>query len=105
MNLTFQAKRPCKSGLASPERADLLAAHGWPGTPWGRDLGLSAKMPHNAAMQWSTPIRRIGPAALHDRQMTLTKPTFPAPDHDHDRCAADAIDHAEQVCKQRSQKF
>ena len=37
--------------------------------------------------------------------MTLAKPTFPAPDHDHDRCTADAIDHAEQVCKQRAQKF
>ena len=38
-------------------------------------------------------------------QMTLTKPTFPAPDHDHDRCTADAIDHAERVCEQRAQKF
>ncbi len=37
--------------------------------------------------------------------MTLAKPTFPAPDHDHDRCTADAIDHAERVCKQRAQKF
>src|SRR5258708_1599505 len=37
--------------------------------------------------------------------MTLTKPTFPAPDHDHDRCAADAIDHAERVCEKRAQKF
>src|SRR6195256_3837481 len=37
--------------------------------------------------------------------MTALKPTFPAPDHDHGRCTADAIDHAEQVCKQRSQKF
>jgi Fur family zinc uptake transcriptional regulator len=37
--------------------------------------------------------------------MTLAKPTFPPPDHDHDRCTADAIDHAERVCKQRSQKF
>ena len=37
--------------------------------------------------------------------MVLTKPTFPAPDHDHGRCTADAIDHAERVCKQRSQKF
>ena len=37
--------------------------------------------------------------------MTLTKPTFPAPDHDHDRCTADAIDHAERVCKLRVQKF
>ncbi len=38
-------------------------------------------------------------------QMTLTKPTFPAPDHDHDRCTADAMDHAEQVCERRAQKF
>jgi Fur family transcriptional regulator, zinc uptake regulator len=37
--------------------------------------------------------------------MTLTKPTFPAPDHDHDRCAADGILHAEQVCKKKAQKF
>lgn len=37
--------------------------------------------------------------------MTLAKPTFPAPDHDHGRCAADALTHAERVCAQRSQKF
>src|SRR5450759_6026669 len=37
--------------------------------------------------------------------MTLTKPTFPSPDHDHDRCAADAILHAERVCQRRAQKF
>jgi len=34
--------------------------------------------------------------------MTSTKPAFPAPDHDHGRCAADAIIHAERVCKERS---
>ena len=37
--------------------------------------------------------------------MTLTKPIFPAPDHDHDRCTADAIAHAERVCGLRAQKF
>jgi len=37
--------------------------------------------------------------------MTLTRPTFPAPDHDHGRCAADAITHAERVCQLRAQKF
>src|ERR1700676_666834 len=37
--------------------------------------------------------------------MTLTKPTFPAPDHDHGRCTAEAITHAEQVCARRGQKF
>jgi Fur family zinc uptake transcriptional regulator len=42
---------------------------------------------------------------LHIAGMTLTKPTFPAPDHDHDRCAADAIAHAEKVCERRAQKF
>ena len=37
--------------------------------------------------------------------MRLTRPTFPAPDHDHGRCTADAIEHAERVCSQRSRKF
>lgn len=37
--------------------------------------------------------------------MSLAKPTFPAPDHDHGRCAADAMAHAEQVCARRGQKF
>jgi Fur family zinc uptake transcriptional regulator len=37
--------------------------------------------------------------------MTPTKPAFPAPDHDHNRCAADAIRHAEVVCRERAQKF
>ena len=37
--------------------------------------------------------------------MTLEKPAFPAPDHDHDRCAAEAITHAERVCAIRAQKF
>ena len=37
--------------------------------------------------------------------MRLAKPTFPAPDHDHGRCTADALRHAERVCEQRAQKF
>src|ERR1700749_3849153 len=37
--------------------------------------------------------------------MTLAKPTFPAPDHDHGRCAAEALTHAEAVCAKRAQKF
>jgi Fur family transcriptional regulator, zinc uptake regulator len=52
----------------------------------GRDWGLPAKMLKVAAM-------------------TLTKPTFPGPDHDHGRCTADALQHAERVCAQRAQKF
>ena len=45
------------------------------------------------------------PEMLVSLAMTPTKPAFPAPDHDHHRCAADAITHAEQVCKERAQKF
>ena len=37
--------------------------------------------------------------------MTVSKQPFPSPDHDHDRCAADAIAHAEQVCLRRAHKF
>jgi Fur family zinc uptake transcriptional regulator len=37
--------------------------------------------------------------------MTLAKPAFPAPDHDHGRCTADALSHAEAVCAERAQKF
>jgi Fur family zinc uptake transcriptional regulator len=37
--------------------------------------------------------------------MTASKSAFPAPDHDHARCAADAIAHAEKVCRERGQKF
>src|ERR1700739_1406044 len=37
--------------------------------------------------------------------MRLTKPTLPAPDHDHSRCTADALQHAERVCAKRAQKF
>jgi Fur family zinc uptake transcriptional regulator len=42
---------------------------------------------------------------LQKAGMSLTKPTFPAPDHDHGRCTAEAIAHAEAVCARRAQKF
>jgi Fur family transcriptional regulator, zinc uptake regulator len=38
-------------------------------------------------------------------RMSSGKPAFPAPDHDHGRCAADAIVHAERVCRERAQKL
>ena len=37
--------------------------------------------------------------------MRPAKPTFPAPDHDHGRCTADALQHAERVCERRAQKL
>jgi Fur family zinc uptake transcriptional regulator len=37
--------------------------------------------------------------------MTSTKPAFPAPDHDHERCAADGLSHAERICSERAQKL
>lgn len=43
--------------------------------------------------------------ARYSLTMTAAKPTFPAPDHDHDRCAAEAIGHAERVCADRAQNF
>jgi Fur family zinc uptake transcriptional regulator len=32
-------------------------------------------------------------------------PIFPAPDHDHARCSADAISHAEALCAARAQRL
>jgi Fur family transcriptional regulator, zinc uptake regulator len=37
--------------------------------------------------------------------MNSAKPTFPAPDHDHDRCTVDGMLHAERTCAAREQKF
>src|SRR5437762_9660286 len=66
----------------------------------------AGKMLHNAAPQiFQTGFILARSAALHVTEMTLTKPTFPAPDHDHNRCTAEAIDHAERVCERRAQKF
>jgi Fur family zinc uptake transcriptional regulator len=35
----------------------------------------------------------------------MPQSVFPAPDHDHGRCSADALAHAETVCRARSQKL
>src|ERR1035441_8401375 len=32
-------------------------------------------------------------------------PVFPTPDHDHDRCASDAIAHAEAICVARKERL
>jgi Fur family zinc uptake transcriptional regulator len=37
--------------------------------------------------------------------MTLPTSSFPEPDHDHARCAAAAIAHAERACLARGQRF
>jgi Fur family transcriptional regulator, zinc uptake regulator len=42
---------------------------------------------------------------LQSPVMTSAKPAFPAPDHDHGRCTADGLSHAERVCAERGQKF
>jgi len=44
-------------------------------------------------------------AAAMFEPMTPSKPVFPAPDHDHGRCAEDAFAHAERICAARGQKF
>jgi len=38
-------------------------------------------------------------------QMPHLAHIFPEPDHDHARCAADAIAHAETVCRDRGERF
>ena len=37
--------------------------------------------------------------------MHMTQPIFHAPDHDHDRCTADALRHAEARCAARAQRL
>lgn len=37
--------------------------------------------------------------------MSVARPAFPPPDHDHGRCTAEGLSHAEEVCERRSQKF
>ena len=35
----------------------------------------------------------------------MSQPIFHAPDHDHDRCTADALAHAEALCAERAQRL
>ena len=35
----------------------------------------------------------------------MSQPVFHAPDHDHERCTADALAHAETLCAQRAQRL
>jgi len=58
-----------------------------------------------AMEQERTGILARPPKMLRSAAMTLAKPTFPAPDHDHGRCTADALTHAERVCELKAQKF
>jgi Fur family transcriptional regulator, zinc uptake regulator len=71
--------------MASCRDAVPPEKHGWQ-PRLSRALGSPAKM-------------------LEGPGMTFAKPAFPAPDHDHGRCTADALSHAEEVCEQRAQKF
>jgi Fur family zinc uptake transcriptional regulator len=36
---------------------------------------------------------------------SVQRTIFPAPDHDHDRCSADALAHAEAICTQRGARL
>ena len=35
----------------------------------------------------------------------MSQPVFHAPDHDHERCTADALKHAETLCAERAQRL
>jgi Fur family transcriptional regulator, zinc uptake regulator len=56
-------------------------------------------------MSSSSRVLGLPAGMLHIGAMALTKPAFPAPDHDHGRCTADGIAHAEQTCAARALKF
>src|SRR6201997_4065563 len=58
-------------------------------------------MEDRAAKHWT----RLSRPGYKVSSMTSAKPAFPAPDHDHGRCTADGISHAERVCETRGQKF
>src|ERR1700723_2899363 len=49
----------------------------------------------------------LAPSAASARAMARTMPraVFPAPDHDHQRCASAAIAHAEAYCAARAQRL
>lgn len=69
--------------------------------PWPAWLGRRGALVPPRVKNRQSPVKRVTFAA----RMTVTRPTFPAPDHDHDRCTADAIRHAERVCERRAQRF
>jgi Fur family zinc uptake transcriptional regulator len=61
-------------------------------------------------MQPNQAPKRLGLGRDHDRDndraMTnLLRAVFPAPDHDHERCASAAIAHAEAQCIARAQRL
>ena len=43
--------------------------------------------------------------AIRAYVIRMPQPVFHAPDHDHERCTADALAHAEALCAQRSQRL
>jgi Fur family zinc uptake transcriptional regulator len=49
--------------------------------------------------------RRADDSVIKTRPMPHPAHAFPEPDHDHARCAADAIAHAEAVCRERGERF
>src|SRR5215207_7289257 len=71
---------------------------------WRVNNGL-IRFQHMAGNQGGGRALGLAVELLQKWDMTLAKPTFPAPGHDHGRCTADAIAHAEQVCAKRAQKF
>ena len=47
----------------------------------------------------------MGAHALLRSKSVKTPAVFPAPDHDHDRCSADALAHAETLCASRAERL
>src|SRR5215470_13798044 len=45
------------------------------------------------------------PAPAREAPSVKSPAIFPAPDHDHDRCSADAMAHAEALCAARAERL
>jgi Fur family zinc uptake transcriptional regulator len=48
---------------------------------------------------------KLSGMTLRCREVTMPQSVFPAPDHDHGRCASAAIAHAEVLCAARAQRL
>ena len=68
-------------------------------------LGRLSGQMDNTGFPWQAGALALPAEMLQKCVMNSVKPAFPAPDHDHGRCTAEAIAHAEQVCARRAQKF
>ena len=67
-------------------------------------IKLSRRL-HFSASWPDAGLHSIAPTPNGPCLIAMPQPVFHAPDHDHERCTADALAHAETLCAQRSQRL